>query len=85
VKETAARRVCRYLAANGPADASSVGAAIWRDLKRRGRIYSVNGGGDYAAQMLLGRLKKTGLVQHAQSKGASRWELTWEGRKEAAK
>jgi hypothetical protein len=75
---------CRYLAANGPASADMVGAAVWKD-KKRGRVTSPGGGGDYAAQMLLGRMKKAGLVRHAHSEGASRWEITPLGRVEAAR
>jgi len=41
---------------------------------------STNGGGDYAAQMLLGRMKKAGLVEHAPSDGSSLWRLTLAGR-----
>jgi hypothetical protein len=57
-----------------------VGNAVWPDRPLRGgRGVSVNGGGDYAAQMLLGRLKKANLVEHAPSRGSSRWRLTVEG------
>lgn len=57
-----------------------VGNAVWPDrVVRGGRGVSVNGGGDYAAQMLLGRLKKAGLVEHAPSEGSSRWRLTADG------
>ena len=37
------------------------------------------------AQMLLGRMKKAGLVCHAPSEGSSLWELTATGRAEADK
>lgn len=40
---------------------------------------SSNGGGDYAAQMLLGRLKKAGLVEYAPSEGSTRWRLSAKG------
>lgn len=60
-----------------------VGEAVWPD--RKGRIASNGGGGDYAAQMLLGRLKKSGLVEHAPSAGSSRWRLSQEGRRLASK
>lgn len=57
-----------------------VGEAVWPDRTiRGGRGVSVNGGGDYAAQMLLGRLKRAGLVEHAPSAGSSRWRLTAKG------
>jgi hypothetical protein len=72
---------CRYLAANGPATADMVGAVVWNG-KERGKTTS---SGDYAAQMLLGRMKKAGLVQHARFDGATRWEVTTLGRAEAAK
>jgi hypothetical protein len=75
---------CRFLAANGPQPADLVGAIVWKD-KQRGKTTSSGGGGDYAAQMLLGRMKKAGLVQHARSKGSTLWEVTTLGRKEAAK
>lgn len=54
-----------------------VGGAVWSE--RKGRVTSSGGGGDYAAQMLLGRLKKAGLVEHAPSEGSSRWRLTAKG------
>ena len=54
-----------------------VGGAVWPD--RTGRIAASGGGGDYAAQMLLGRMKKAGLVEHAPSEGSSRWRLSQGG------
>ncbi|HSX22399.1 MAG TPA: hypothetical protein VLE97_06440 [Gaiellaceae bacterium] len=54
-----------------------VGNAVWPD--REGRIAANGGGGDYAAQMLLGRLKKAGLVEHAPSTGSSLWRLSQKG------
>jgi hypothetical protein len=33
--------------------------------------------------MLLGRLKKAGLVEHASSEGSSRWRLSTKGLREA--
>ena len=60
--------------------AGEVGAGVWPEREcRPGRGVSVNGGGDYAAQMLLGRLKKAGLVEHASSEGSSRWRLSAKG------
>ncbi len=60
-----------------------VGHAAWPDrVLRGGRGVSVNGGGDYAAQMLLGRLKKAGLAEHAPSEGSSRWRLSVKGLRE---
>lgn len=75
---------CRYLAENGPSSADMVGVAVWEG-KKRGRVTSSGGGGDYAAQMLLGRMKKAGLVRLALSLGSSRWEVTELGRTEAAR
>lgn len=64
--------------------ASEIGAAVWPDrVIRGGRGVSSNGGGDYAAQMLLGRLKKAGLVEYASSlmpgAGTTRWRLSVRG------
>jgi hypothetical protein len=53
---------------------------VWPE--REGRIAANGGGGDYAAQMLLGRLKKAGLVEHAPSDGSSRWRLSQKGLEE---
>lgn len=41
--------------------AGEIGGILWQ--ARKGRVCSVNGGGDYAAQMLLGRMRKAGLVR----------------------
>ena len=58
-----------------------VGNAAWPDrIVRGGRGVSTNGGSDYAAQMLLGRLKKAGLVEHAASTGSSLWRISPKGR-----
>jgi len=63
--------------------AGEVGASVWPEREcRPGRGVSVNGGGDYAAQMLLGRLKKAGLVEYATSEGSTRWRLSTKGRDE---
>jgi hypothetical protein len=78
---TAIAAVLRVLR-DGPLSASSVGAEVWPG--RRGRVIAAQGGGDYAAQMLLGRMRKAGLVQHARSDGSTLWELTPLGRREAA-
>lgn len=77
---------CRFLSASGPQSADMVGSILWRDRKR-GRVSSSNGGGDYAAQMLLGRMRKAGLVRHARSegRGSTRWEVTALGRDMARK
>lgn len=57
---------------------SVFGAAVMPE--RSGRRSSVNGGGDYAAQMYLGRLRKLGLARVLSGEGSSRWVLTSEGR-----
>lgn len=58
--------------------ADIVGNAVWPG--RKGRICAVTGGGDYAAQMLLGRLRKRGLVSSRKpDAGATRWHLTRAG------
>lgn len=62
--------------------AGEVGATVWPNRSSRG--VSSNGGGDYAAQMMLGRLKKAGLVEYAASEGSTRWRLSRKGRDEAA-
>lgn len=61
-------------------DAGSFGAELWRDVVRRERISSVNGGGDYAAQNYLGKLRKEGLAETCTNEGSSRWRLTSKGR-----
>jgi hypothetical protein len=71
-------RVLRYLSDRGPSGCADVGTAIKNRTGTRGGVSS-NGGGDYAAQMLLGRLKKAGLVEHAPSDGSSLWRLTAAG------
>ena len=85
-RRDASQRACAYLAQHGSATAGQIGNHLWHDRTRK-RAYASHGGGDYAAQMLLGRLKKAGLVQHAVSRiedGPSmRWELTQLGRRSA--
>jgi hypothetical protein len=71
-------RVLRYLIEHGPSGCSMVGTVIENRRSRRGGV-STNGGGDYAAQMLLGRMKKVGLVEHAPSEGSTRWQATRAG------
>lgn len=81
---TASQRALLYLYRDAGYEGVScfdVGGAVWPD--RQGRIASSGGGGDYAAQMLLGRMKKAGLVEHATSEGSSRWRLSQEGRRVA--
>lgn len=59
---------------------SNFGAGYFRG-ERSGHVVANHGGGDYAAQMMLGRLRKQGLVRVANGPGSSTWELTWEGKK----
>lgn len=80
---SAAQRACAFLAAHGPQSADAVGAEVWKG-RPRGRTTSSGGGGDYAAQMLLGRLRKAGLVRVVPSEGSSRWDVTPRGREVAA-
>lgn len=78
---TATDRALAYLLKHGASDCFLVGNAVWPE--RAGRISANGGGGDYAAQMLLGRMKKAGLVQHAHSTGSTRWEITPAGARRA--
>jgi hypothetical protein len=65
-----------HVAGRNGVDAGSFGADLWRDIERRGRISSSNGGGDYAAQCFFGKLRKAGLVEYAPSEGSTLWRLT---------
>jgi len=80
---TASQRALLFLYENAGHHGVScfdVGNAVWPErVIRGGRGVSINGGGDYAAQMLLGRLKKAGLVEHAPNEGSSRWRLSPKG------
>lgn len=78
--------VCLHDGGYNGLSAGEVGASVWPEREcRPGRGVSVNGGGDYAAQMLLGRLKKAGLVEYATSEGSSRWRLSTKGRNKVRK
>ena len=81
---TASQRALVYLYKDtGGVSCFDVGNAVWPDREiRGGHGVSVNGGGDYAAQMLLGRLKKAGLVEYAPSEGSTRWRLSTLGLRE---
>jgi hypothetical protein len=82
-KTTATQRalLCLHEGGYGGVSSGEVGGAVWPDREIRcGRGVSSNGGGDYAAQMLLGRLKKAGLVEYASSEGSTRWCLSTKGR-----
>lgn len=73
------------LVGRGPMSADDFGGDLWRGRKR-GRTTSSGGGGDYAAQMLLGRLRRAGLAEHAPGyEGATRWQATAKGRNELAR
>lgn len=48
--------------------------------ERVGRVSASGGGGDYAAQMVLGRLRRLGWVELAYSLGSSRWRCSVAGR-----
>lgn len=61
----------------GPLAAGLVGQAVWPNRTNVG--IANHGGGDYAAQMLLGRLRKRGLVETTMTEGSSRWQLTMKG------
>jgi hypothetical protein len=60
--------------------AANFGAKMWPTSTRKAT--SMGGGGDYAAQMMLGRLRKAGFVQVQSGSITSIWELTALGRRE---
>jgi DNA-binding transcriptional regulator PaaX len=66
---------------NAGLTASDLGGEVWPE--RTGRIVASQGGGDYAAQMLLGRMRKAGLVRVQASSITSVWELTGAGKQRA--
>lgn len=71
--------------ARGPAAASVFGSEMWPSGRQaihatRGPRHASHGGGDYAAQMLLGRLRKKGWVYVMDGEGSSVWALTPLGR-----
>ena len=73
--------LCLYDGGYNGLSSGEVGSAVWPDrVITFGCGVSSNGGGDYAAQMLLGRLKKAGLVEYASSEGSTRWCLSTKGR-----
>lgn len=78
--KTTTLRVLEYLRDHGETDASSIGSVIWRDLERHNVYARSNGGGDYAMQMMLGRMRRSSLVRTSNSEGSSRWHITPEGR-----
>ncbi len=73
---TTTDRVLAYLMKHPESGCSDIGTVI---NNRRGRVTASTGGGDYAAQMLLGRMRKAGLVEHAPSEGSTKWRLTRAG------
>lgn len=58
--------------------ASIVGAHVWGHT-RKGHVVASQGGGDYAAQMLLGRMRKRGWVRVLDGEGSSMWAATRKG------
>jgi len=87
-KTTATQRalLCLYRGGNNGVSSGDVGGAVWPDREIDfGHGVSSNGGGDYAAQMLLGRFKKAGLVEYAPGEGSTRWRLSTKGRNEVRK
>jgi len=76
VKLTTTQKVLLYLHKHGPSGCHAVGDVI---DNRRGRMVSASGGGDYAAQMLLGRMRSKGYVRVCNADGSSLWELTSAG------
>ena len=67
-----------YLA-GGPRVAWMIGEHLWPD--RKGAIVAAKGGGDYAAQMLMGRMRKAGIVRaRKMNVGATELEITDKGR-----
>lgn len=74
------RAVLQLLAdAPRPMGCAWVGDAI-RPESTRMRMPN-HGGGDYAAQMFLGKLRKRGLVEQVNTGGSSAWQISWAGRK----
>jgi hypothetical protein len=61
--------------------AADVGGEVWPDrVLRAGRGVATGGGGDYAAQMLLGKLRAAKQVEHARNlEGATIWCITVDG------
>ncbi len=76
-------RVLRYLMSIFPDgdSCSGVGSHAWGHDERHGAISAVQGGGDYAAQMLLGRMRTQGWVNTLVSSGSSVWAIEPEGRR----
>lgn len=64
----------------GKTTSASVFGAVYFGPDRTSKGYSMGGGGDYPAQMLLGRLRKKGWAATPYSEGSSQWELTSSGR-----
>lgn len=68
------------LLAKAPLYSGEFGAELWRE--RKGKATSMGGGGDYAAQCFLGRMRKQGLAQTQHTEGSSVWEITPLGREQ---
>ena len=73
------RHALQVLRQYGPSSASVLGAKILPG-KRSGPGMANHGGGDYGAQMVLGRLRKNGWCDTRLSIGSSVWRLTPAGR-----
>ncbi len=80
-RSSATQRVLHQLYGGKALTACEIGTSLWGDT-RRGRVSSAWGGGDYAAQMLLGRMRKRGLVrvEFDPNPGASKWIITHNGK-----
>ena len=66
-------RALAILRAHGePMAAGDLGSRLWPD--RDGPVMANHGGGDYAAQMLLGRMRKNNLVRVVDGPATSYWE-----------
>ena len=77
----ALRRALDILYCQPPMGCGEFGAKMWPERRGYRAGVSSNGGGDYPAQMLLGRLRKLGWAQVVRGEGSSCWELTTAGKK----
>ncbi len=75
------RRALGILYCQPPMGCGEFGAKMWPERPGTRGGVSSNGGGDYPAQMLLGRLRRLGWARVANSDGSSRWGLTTAGMK----
>jgi hypothetical protein len=73
-RATAAERAALALLRDkGPQPADAVDQHVWPNAP--GRRISSNGGGTYASQMLLGRMRQQGWVRVQHGEGSSIWEI----------